>query len=69
VGGEDLVRLQPLLAQPVRLALELRHLLDDLARDAGAGTQLALVVLDDRAGLGDAGFVGCGHIRFLRSGF
>src|SRR5439155_529376 len=50
---EDLERFQALRAHPVGLALDLRELLDDFARDARARAQLTLIVLDDRAGLGD----------------
>ena len=35
--------------------------LDHLARDALAGAQLSLLVLDDRAGLGDPRAVNRGH--------
>src|SRR5204862_5621971 len=58
---EDLVGLQPLGTHPVRLTLDLRELLDDLARDALACAQLTLVVLDDGAGLGDSGSVSGGQ--------
>src|SRR5205823_450919 len=54
---EDLERLHALLRHPVRLALYLRELCHDLARDALARAQLSLLVLDDGAGLGDAGAV------------
>ena len=46
---EDLQRLEPFLGHPVGLALDLRQLSDDLARDALAREQLSLLVLDDRA--------------------
>ena len=59
---EDLQRAQPFLGHPVGLALDLRQLGDDLARDARAGAQLALLVLDDRALLGDFRAVDCGHL-------
>src|ERR1035441_7500936 len=59
---EDLKRLQPFLGHPVGLALDLRQLAHNLARDALASTQLTLLVLDDRAGLGDPGAICRGHL-------
>src|SRR5207249_30731 len=59
---EDLERLEALLQHPVRLALDLRHLLHDLARDALLGDELTLLVLMDRAGLLDSSLVSAGHV-------
>ena len=58
---EDLQRLQPFVGHPLGLALDLRELLHDLARDALAGAQLALLILDYRAGLVDLRAVNRGH--------
>ena len=66
---EDLEGLDAQVAHPLGLALDLGQLLDDLARDALLGDQLALLVLDDRAGLLDSGLVNSGHVSIRSRGF
>jgi len=66
---EDLQRPQALLGHPVGLVLDLGQLADDLPGDPLAGAQLALLVFDDRTGLGYlralGGAVDRGHISSL----
>src|ERR671914_316753 len=57
---EDLEGLEPLVAHPVGLSLDLGELLDHLTGDALLGDELSLLVLLDGAGLRDTGLVsGC----------